>query len=495
MTHQPTFPFDNSYARLPEYFYSQVEPTPVELPSLIQFNDTLAADLGLDTQALTGQAAAHTFSGNTIPEGAEPLAMAYSGHQFGNLNPQLGDGRAILLGEVIGHDQHRYDIQLKGSGRTPYSRNGDGRAALGPVLREYLLSEAMANYGVPTTRALAAVTTGEQVMREGLPPGAIITRVASGFVRVGTFVYFAIRGNGKAVQELADYVIERNYPDIKHTENPYLALLDSVIDRQASLIAKWMALGFIHGVMNTDNMAISGETIDYGPCAFIDDYHPAKVFSSIDQRGRYAYQNQPAAGHWDLCRFAETLVPLIDDDKEAAVSKVQAAINRFPTLYEGYWLTNMAQKIGLPHAIESDKSLIDDLLSRMADNSADFTLTFYHLSQALADSTANDQPIRDLFVNSAHFDEWAEQWRDRLITEPQDDKTRQTAMLQVNPLYIPRNHLVEAVIRAGEDNGDFKPFYALMDVLKAPYTVQAGKDKYALPPEPTEVVHRTFCGT
>ena len=499
MTQRPTFPFDNSFAKLPDYFYSKVKPTLAAKPELIQFNEALATELGLKVDEFQGQAAADIFAGNALPESSDPIAMAYCGHQFGNLNPELGDGRAIMLGEVIGTDDLRYDIQLKGSGRTPYSRQGDGRAALGPILREYLLSEAMAIYDVPTTRALAAVTTGERVRREGLLPGAVITRVARGFVRVGTFVYFAIRGNQTAVKELADYVIERNYPEIKEADNPYLALLESVIDGQALLIAKWMQLGFIHGVMNTDNMSISGETIDYGPCAFIDDYHPAKVFSFIDRQGRYAYQNQPAAGHWDLCRFAEAIIPLIDNDKDAAVAKVQEAINRFPTQYEAYWLAGMSQKIGLTSSDitdkDNDKALIEDLLNRMATNKADFTLTFYYLSAALAGSTENDRPIRDLFTTASDFDEWAMQWRERLTQEPTNDEERQQQMHRVNPLYIPRNHLVEAVIRAGEDKLDFEPFYELMEVLKNPYSKQRGMEKYALPPVPAEVVHQTFCGT
>jgi uncharacterized protein YdiU (UPF0061 family) len=495
MTERPAFPFDNSFSRMPDYFYSRVNPTPVQKPEMIQFNEELAIELGLDIEGFKDSEATDIFAGNALPEGADPIAMAYCGHQFGNLNPELGDGRAILLGEVIGNDGLRYDIQLKGPGRTPYSRNGDGRAALGPVLREYLLSEAMAVHNVPTTRALAAVTTGEQVRRSGMPPGAIITRVARGFVRVGTFVYFAIRGNQDGVKKLADYVIERNYPELQNAENPYLALLESVIDRQAFLIAKWMQLGFIHGVMNTDNMSISGETIDYGPCAFIDEYHPGKVFSSIDRQGRYAYQNQPAAGHWDLCRFAEAIVPLIDDDKDAAVAKVQEAINSYPTRYEAYWLAGMSQKIGLSQTAEGDKELIEDLLKRMADNKADFTLTFYHLSDASADSADNDQAIRDLFTDASSFDEWSIKWRERLSTESASDDEHQQQMHQVNPLYIPRNHLVEAVIRAGEDHLDFEPFYELMEVLKNPYTKQDGKAKYALPPVSGEVVHETFCGT
>ncbi len=495
MTERPAFPFDNSFARMPEYFYSRVKPTPVQKPEMIQFNEELATELGLDIEAFKDQEVTDFFAGNTLPEGSNPIAMAYCGHQFGNLNPELGDGRAIALGEVIGNDDLRYDIQLKGSGRTPYSRNGDGRAALGPVLREYLLSEAMAVHNVPTTRALAAVTTGESVRRHGMPPGAIITRVARGFVRVGTFVYFAIRGNQEGVKKLADYVIERNYPEIQSAENPYLALLENVIDRQASLIAKWMQLGFIHGVMNTDNMSIAGETIDYGPCAFIDEYHPGKVFSSIDRQGRYAYQNQPAAGHWDLCRFAEAIVPLIDDDQEAAVSKVQAVINSYPSRYEGYWLAGMSQKIGLSQTVEGDKALIEDLLTRMADNTADFTLTFYYLSDALSESTDNDQAIRNLFTDGASFDEWAIKWRERLSSESTSDNERSHQMHEVNPLYIPRNHLVEAVIRAAEDHLDFEPFYEFMEVLKKPYSKQEGKEKYALPPISEEVVHETFCGT
>ena len=495
MTERLAFPFDNSYARLPDYFYSRVNPTPVQKPEMIQFNEALAIELGLDIENFKDSDATDIFAGNVLPDGADPIAMAYCGHQFGNLNPELGDGRAISLGEVIGNDGLRYDIQLKGPGRTPYSRNGDGRAALGPVLREYLLSEAMAIHNVPTTRALAAVTTGEQVRRHGMPPGAIITRVARGFVRVGTFVYFAIRGNQDGVKKLADYVIKRNYLEIQDSENPYLALLESVIDRQALLIAKWMQLGFIHGVMNTDNMSISGETIDYGPCAFIDDYHPGKVFSSIDRQGRYAYQNQPAAGHWDLCRFAEAIVPLMDDDKDAAVAKVQEAINSYPTRYENYWLAGMSQKIGLNQVEDGDKALINDLLTRMADHKADFTLTFYHLSQALAESTDHDQAIRDLFTDASSFDEWAIKWRERLSIESASDDERQQQMLEVNPLYIPRNHLVEAMIRAGEDRLDFEPFYELMEVLKNPYSKQKDREKYAMPPASAEVVHETFCGT
>ena len=497
MSNSPAFPFNNSYARLPDEFHAQVAPTPVQDPSLIQFNIELADQLGLDILTLDDSALAQLFSGNTPPEGAEPIATAYSGHQFGNLNPNLGDGRAILLGEVTAKDGLRYDIQLKGSGRTPFSRNGDGRAALGPILREYLLSESMHTLGVPTTRALATVTTGEMVRRERMLPGAIITRVARGFVRVGTFQYFAIRGKIEDVKVLADYVIARNYPELANAETPYLALLETIIEQQAKLIAQWMQLGFIHGVMNTDNMSVSGETIDYGPCAFMDEYHPAKVFSSIDRQGRYAYQNQPAAGHWDLCRLAEALVPLLgsDEDKEAAGAKAQEAINTYPQHYDHYWLKGMAAKIGLSDAIDSDRDLINSLLECMAENKADFTLTFYHLSGALADSAANDQVVRALFEKPEAFDSWAKDWRERLITEQSSNEARQAQMHSVNPLYIPRNHLVESVIRAAEDHQDFQPFYELLEVLKQPYTEQAGKEKFAQPPEAKEVVRQTFCGT
>lgn len=495
MSNSTVFNFDNSYARLPDDFYAEVAPTPVPSPALIQLNKDLAEQLNLDISSLDEASLAQLFSGNELPEGAKPIAMAYSGHQFGNLNPQLGDGRAILLGEVLAKDGLRYDIQLKGPGRTPFSRNGDGRAALGPILREYLLSESMHVLGVPTTRALAAVITGEMVRRERMLPGAIITRVARGFVRVGTFQYFAIRGKIESVKTLADYVIERNYPELKNAENPYLALLDTVIEQQAKLIAKWMHLGFIHGVMNTDNMSISGETIDYGPCAFIDEFHPAKVFSSIDRQGRYAYQNQPAAGHWDLCRLAEALVPLLDEDQETAGAKAQEAINAYPKHYERYWLKGMAAKLGLTDPIESDRDLVNALLECMAENKADFTLSFYYLSHALAGDSSNDEMVRNLFEKPEAFDAWAKQWRARLASEPASDETRKVNMLSVNPLYIPRNHLVEAVIRAAEDNQDFGPFYELLDVLKQPYTYQNDKEKFAQVPSAQEIVRNTFCGT
>ncbi len=508
MSIAPTLTFDNSYIHLPEAFYARVAPTPVSAPSLIRFNIELADALGMDISTLDESVLAEVFSGNTLITGSEPLAMAYSGHQFGQLNPHLGDGRAILLGEMIATDQLRYDLQLKGAGQTPFSRRGDGRAALGPVLREYLLSEAMHRLGVPTTRALAAVSSGELVYREQALPGGIITRVSRSFVRVGTFQHFAIRGDVAAVKQLADYVIERLYPSLADADYPYLALLETVIDQQARLVARWMQHGFIHGVMNTDNMSIAGETIDYGPCAFIDDYHPAKVFSSIDHQGRYAYQNQPAAAHWDLCRLAEALIPLLDENQETAVNKAQQAIHAFAHRYDHYWLIGMAEKLGLSQAKADDNDsshhhrntgrdhdLINALLDCMSDNGADFTLTFYHLSNALADRSDNDQPIRDLFVKPEAFDDWAKQWRERLVDEPASDAERQARMHAVNPLYIPRNHLVAAAIRAAEDHQDFAPFHAFYKVLMQPYTPQENCAKYAMPPAPHEVVHHTFCGT
>jgi len=495
MSTSPLFSLHNRYAQLPDEFYAQVNPSPVLNPTLIQFNQSLATQLGAPETLPDAQQLAQLFSGNTLLENSKPLAMAYSGHQFGNLNPHLGDGRAILLGNANHSNGLNYDIQLKGSGRTPFSRNGDGRAALGPVLREYLLSESMHVLGVPTTRALAAVSSGEMVMRERMLPGAIITRAATGFVRVGTFQYFAIRGNHEAVKTLADYVIQQNYPELQHEEQPYLALLNTVIERQAQLIARWMQLGFIHGVMNTDNMSISGETIDYGPCAFMDEYHPETVFSSIDRQGRYAYQNQPAAGHWDLCRLAESLAPLFAEDTEHASHLAQKAINHFPARYDHYWLTGMAEKLGLEAVQDSDRDLINNLLNCMAGNQADFTLTFYHLSDLAADSTTQDQQVRELFERPAEFDHWAQQWRHRLTSQTCNDHQRMQAMHQVNPLYIPRNHQVEAVIRAAEDQQDFQPFYRLLEVLHKPYTYQANCEQYATPPKPEERVLRTFCGT
>jgi uncharacterized protein YdiU (UPF0061 family) len=439
------------------------------------------------------------FAGNTVPEGAEPLAMAYAGHQFGHFVPQLGDGRALLLGEIISPDGAGLDIHLKGSGRTRFSRNGDGRSALGPVLREYLVSEAMHKLGVPTTRALAAVTTGEPVVRERVLPGGVITRVAASFVRVGTFEYFAARDDYAAVKQLADYVIAKNYPQLGGHQQPYVALLDAVVERQAELIAQWMRIGFIHGVMNTDNMSIAGETIDYGPCAFMDAYDHDQVFSSIDRNGRYAYSNQPSIGLWNLTRLAETLLPLFDEDPQAAVKIAQEVLERYAERYEAAWLAAMRGKCGLTACRGTergaDKGLIEDLLAVMADNRADFTLTFYHLSRLADQPSEQDNDLRALFDNSAQIDTWLAEWRRRLSLEPYSDEARRETMQAVNPVYIPRNHQIEAAIRAAEDQGDFSVFHALHAVLQDPYVQQDGQQGYMQAPEPEEVVEYTFCGT
>ena len=492
-------PFDNRYVTLGEGFFDRSSPVPVKNPDLIIFNDTLARELGITTGHVCASAA-DIFSGNRLPEGAEPLAMAYAGHQFGHFNPQLGDGRALLLGEVKGSDGARYDIHLKGSGPTRFSRNGDGRSALGPVLREYLVSEAMQKLGVPTTRALAAVTTGEPVARERFLPGAVITRVASSFVRVGTFEYFAARDDFAAVKQLADYVIEKSYPQSVENENPYVAFLRAVVERQAALIAQWMQLGFIHGVMNTDNMSIAGETIDYGPCAFMDTYQHDQVFSSIDRHGRYAYRNQPSIGLWNLTRLAETLLPpLFDDDPQAAVNVAQGVLGGYAERYASAWLAGMRAKCGLTacHAADSDadKTLIEALLDVMADNRADFTLTFYHLSRLADQPSEQDDDLRELFDHPAPIDAWLALWRQRLGQEAQCEAARQETMQAVNPVFIPRNHQVEAAIRAAEDEGDFSVFHELHAVLQDPYVEQEGRERYLLAPEPHEVVEATFCGT
>lgn len=491
-------PFDNHFARLGEPFFKKVQPTPVQRPTLIKFNGALARELGISVNDVSDAELADLFSGNALPAGAEPLAMAYAGHQFGNFVPQLGDGRAIWLGELRTADGSRFDVQLKGSGRTAYSRNGDGRAALGPVLREYLVSEAMFRLGVPTTRALAAVATGEEVARDRLLPGGVITRVASSFVRVGTFEYFAARGDVAAVKKLADYVVARNYPELAAAEQPYVAFLAAVIARQARLIARWMQLGFIHGVMNTDNMSIAGETIDYGPCAFMDGYTHERKFSSIDHHGRYAYNSQPGIGLWNLVRLAETLLPLLAETSDDAVKIAETHLETFKDQYEAAWLAGMRAKCGLTAGTgsdEEDRALIGALLDIMDENEADFTLTFYHLSRLGAHSPERDVEARNVFARPGQFDRWAMMWRERLKRETQSDAERQARMQAVNPIYIPRNHQIEAAIRAAEDRGDFSVFHDLHAVLQNPYVEQAGKERYRLPPEPEEVVSKTFCGT
>jgi len=488
-------PFNNTYVNLGTDFYVRTAPSPVANPALVVFNHALSDALGLSDTCLSSSEGTAIFAGNRVPVGAEPLAMAYAGHQFGNFVPQLGDGRALLLGQIAAPDDVHHDIHLKGSGRTVFSRGGDGRAALGPVLREYLVSEAMAKLGVPTTRALAAVTTGEQVARQEFLPGGVITRTASSFVRVGTFEFFASRNDQAAITRLADYVIEQHYPGCRNASNPYLALLEAIIQRQAALIAQWMQIGFIHGVMNTDNMSIAGETIDYGPCAFMDHYAHDQVYSSIDRHGRYAYNNQPSIGLWNLTRLAETLLPLLADNPEAAVETAQEALKKYAGHYERDWLEGMRGKLGLTTCDDHDKALINDLFEIMNSNRSDLTLTFYYLSTLQLDSPEQDSKVRALFSDPEAFDHWSQLWRARLRQEDSIDATRQAQMQVVNPVYIPRNHRIEAAIRAAEDHGDFSVFHELHTVLQKPWQQQPGKDIYMLPPEPDEVVRQTFCGT
>ncbi|WP_407181194.1 protein adenylyltransferase SelO [Bradyrhizobium sp. STM 3562] len=488
------FPFQNTYAALPSNFFARVAPTPVAAPRLIKLNRPLALQLGLDPDLLETPEGAEILSGKILPTGADPIAMAYAGHQFGQFVPQLGDGRAILLGEVIDKDGVRRDIQLKGSGPTPFSRRGDGRAALGPVLREYIVSEAMAALGIPTTRALAAVITGEQVMRETALPGAVLTRVASSHIRVGTFQYFAARGDTDAVRRLADHVIVRHYPELAGTERPYHGLLAAVIARQANLVARWLLVGFIHGVMNTDNTSISGETIDYGPCAFMDHYDPAQVFSSIDEFGRYAYANQPRIALWNLTRFAECLLPLFSDDKDKAVEQAQGALVEFGEIFNVAYKAGLRAKIGLFTEREDDHALAQALLDAMAKGQADFTLTFRRLSDAAGDATL-DPEVRKLFAEPEAFDEWLPRWRQRIGEEPQSAQERRAAMRAANPVFIPRNHRVEAAIRAAMDRDDYAPFETLLTVLSKPYQDQPAFADYELPPQPHERVCQTFCGT
>jgi len=488
------FPFQNTYAALPANFFARVAPTPVDSPRLIKLNYPLARHLGLDPDLLDSPEGAEILSGKRLPDGAEPIAMAYAGHQFGHFVPQLGDGRAILLGEVIDKDGIRRDIQLKGSGPTPFSRRGDGRAALGPVLREYIVSEAMFALGIPTTRSLAAVITGESVMRETVLPGAVLTRVAASHIRVGTFQYFAARGDTEAIRRLADHVIARHYPALASTEKPYHALLAAVVARQADLVARWLLVGFIHGVMNTDNTSISGETIDYGPCAFMDHYDPGQVFSSIDEMGRYAYANQPRIALWNLTRLAECLLPLFSEDQEKAIAEAQDILGAFPEQFSTAYQSRLQRKIGLFTARDGDEALVQDLLDAMASGRADFTLTFRRLGDAAADAES-DAGLRELFAEPAAIDEWVTRWRQRLASEPQSGAERQAAMHAVNPVFIPRNHRVEAVISAAVANGDYGPFEELIAVLAKPYEDQPAFADYANPPQEHERVCQTFCGT
>ena len=543
-------PFDNSYARLPPRFYSRQAPEPVAAPAAIRFNLPLAQRLGIDAEWLQSAEGVAALAGNRLPRGAEPIAAAYAGHQFGAWNPQLGDGRAVLLGEVIAGGR-RYDIQLKGSGRTPYSRMGDGRAPLGPVLREYLLSEAMAALGVPTTRALAAVATGEPVRRETALPGAVLTRVASSHIRVGTFQFFAAQGDIDAVRLLAEHVIQRHYPEAEAADNPPLAMFQAAVRRQADLVAQWQLLGFIHGVMNTDNMLLSGETVDYGPCAFMDAFNPRQVYSSIDLGGRYAYCNQPAIAHWNLACLAQTLLPLLSADEKEAAALAQAALDAFPAQFLRRHQSGLLEKLGLfadgghdgngreggrtggtgtgsggrgnggdgagaragnrggngsdgrpaentASIPDEDAQLAGDWLALLAECEADFTLSFRRLAD-LAQPDNGTQSVQALWDFDARFQPWLARWRARCRAAPLPPAERQARMYAVNPAFIPRNHLVEEAIRAAAEADDFRPFNALVETLSDPFayapSLSPHAAHHATPPRPDQIVRRTFCGT
>jgi serine/tyrosine/threonine adenylyltransferase len=476
--------FDNSYARLPQRFYARLKPTPVRSPRIVKFNYPLAEELGLDIKQLEGEVGAAFFSGNHVPEWAEPLAMAYAGHQFGHFVSQLGDGRAILLGEVIGSDGKRRDLHLKGAGQTPFSRRGDGRAALGPVLREYIISEAMHALGIPTTRTLAAVTTGEPVFRETTLPGAVLARVAASHLRIGTFEYFAAQGDEEAITILVDYALARHYPALQETPNPALALLEAVCDSQAALVARWMQVGFIHGVMNTDNMTISGETIDYGPCAFMDTYDPATVFSSIDHHGRYAFGNQPRIAQWNLARFADTLLPLLNNHHEKALALAEETITQFSESFRRYWHEGMRRKLGLMSEQPDDASLIHALLQLMQEHASDYTNTFRMLCAVAAGGEA-----------PAGYEAWVTRWQTRLGQERYSSQEAALLMRANNPAFIPRNHRVEAALSAAVKHGNFAPLETLLAVLTTPFDEKPDHREYANPPTPSERVSQTFCGT
>jgi serine/tyrosine/threonine adenylyltransferase len=489
----PHFAFDNSYARELEGAYVQWPPSPVPAPRLVRLNRELAEELGLDANALASPAGIAVLAGNVLPEGALPIAQAYAGHQFGGFSPQLGDGRALLLGELIDRRGRRRDIAFKGSGRTPFSRGGDGKAALGPVLREYLIGEAMHALGIPTTRALAAVATGEAVQRDRVLPGAVLTRVAASHLRVGTFEFFAARSQVDLLRRLADYAIARHDPPLAGREGRYLALLRQVTARQAALVAQWMGVGFIHGVMNTDNTTISGETIDYGPCAFIEAYDPRTVFSSIDHQGRYAFGNQPAIAQWNLARLAEALLPLIDGDNERAVQAATEVVNEFPALYHARSLAVHRAKLGLDAtpAEAEDRALIDDWLRLLHAHRVDHTLGFRRLADAAA---GRDDALRSLFGDAHDAPSgWLARWRSRVGAGTGDLATR---IVRANPIYIPRNHQVEAALAAAVEQEDIAPFDRLLAALAQPFDERAEFADYALPAPPEQTAgYRTFCGT
>jgi uncharacterized protein YdiU (UPF0061 family) len=492
MDNSAQFKFDNSYVRELEGFYSFCKAETVPAPSLIKFNHSLAKELGLKVDELATPEVANIFSGNVLPTCAASIAQVYAGHQFGNFSPRLGDGRALLLGEVIDQTGQRRDIQLKGSGRTPFSRNGDGKAAIAPMLREYLMGEAMHHLEIPTTRALAVVATGEQVRRDILLAGAVLTRVAASHIRIGTFQYFAARNEVENVRRLADYAIRRHYPEL--VGQPYIKFLLAVMERQAQLVASWMGVGFIHGVMNTDNMTLSGETIDYGPCAFVEHYDPETVFSSIDLGGRYAFGNQSKIARWNLARFAETLLPLLDQDHERAIELATEAINLFPELYENAWLIMMRRKMGLERAEAGDVKLAHEFMDAMQAGQADYTLAWRNLADA---AELNPAPLRSVFRgNIEKLDEWLPRWLDRLAKEKKPAAEIAAGMRLVNPYLIPRNHLVEQALVAASLNNDLMPFNQLLEALSDPYTKRESVELYAQPDSFEQTaLYQTYCGT
>jgi uncharacterized protein YdiU (UPF0061 family) len=487
----PLFAFDDSFVRELEELYVPWQGDAVPAPRLLALNEALAGELGVDVEALRTDAGVDALAGKAVPDTSSPVAQAYGGHQFGAYSPRLGDGRALLLGELTDKRGRRRDLHLKGSGRTPFARGADGKAAVGPMLREYVIGEAMHAVGIPTSRALAVVATGEPVVRETVLPGAVLARIAASHIRVGTFQYAAMNGGPPLVRRLADYSIRRHYPSAADTDQPYLALFETVLDAQASLVASWMLVGFVHGVMNTDNMAISGETIDYGPCAFMDAFDPATVFSSIDHGGRYAYGNQPHIAQWNLARLAETLLPLIHDDSETAAAAATGVLQTFPERFNRYWLTGMHAKLGLTQSHELTAALIDNLLALLHAQGVDYTSVFRGLSAWLRGETAI---ARSLFAEPSAFDTWTVRWSEQLAHEHTDPRAVAAAMDSVNPDYIPRNHRVEEALAAATD-GDIEPFERLLAVLRHPFDERPGVEAYATPAPANSLPYRTFCGT
>jgi uncharacterized protein YdiU (UPF0061 family) len=494
-TAEPLAGLEASFAELPGQFYARVDPTPVQAPQHGDINTALAESLDIDAERLTGKAGLEMLAGNRIPQGAQPIAMAYAGHQFGNYVPQLGDGRAVLLGEHIAPDGERYDIQLKGAGKTPFSRMGDGRAELFPVIAEYLGSEAMAGLGIPTTRSLGFVHTGEYVVRERPLPGAVLTRVARSHIRIGTFEYFARQGDSRAIKTLADYVIDRHYPELKETDTPYAYLIERICAVTGDLIANWLLVGFIHGVLNTDNISVVGETIDYGPFAWMDAYHPMQCFSQVDVQGRYAFMQQPPIGEWNLCRLAECLLPLLDDEQERAKERAQQALEAYAPAFEQRFHHGLCAKIGLAYESDQDLDLASTLLQHMAQQSVDYTLCFRRLSDSDQHKPDGDKGVQDLFTEPSAFDQWAADWRKRLAGQGRDQEVVRAEMRANNPAYILRKHQIYRAYYAVRDHGDYQPLEDLLHVLRTPYDDHPGYESYAEPPRPEEYVSTTFCGT